>query len=290
MSDAHTQDVLDKAVAEGGAYEVLHRRLQEQGQRLRSLTETLNGQRLAEFGSSAMEAIGRVRIRTENNCIARDIVQVGECLLFGYNVFLGLKKETSVADVFSLYRLVETPDGFDAESVPLEGSFLTQASFVADFNELYTYYKNTRLLQLAIRDGKLLASFQIGERITDIRVFRWSISTDGKDVRYIDNRGERDIALPAPFDFEWQKTTREMVVMGRHPHVNILDSVFVETVGGDLTIKVENNTQDGQGIYREAVVDNAAPRREQTTLTSPRRERTTPTDSRCPKNLATGKR
>ncbi|SDU86642.1 DNA repair ATPase [Pseudomonas sihuiensis] len=255
MSDAHTQDVLDKAVAEGGAYEVLQRRLQEQGQRLRSLTETLNGQRLAEFGSSAMEAIGRVRIRTENNCIARDIVQVGECLLFGYNVFLGLKKETSVADVFSLYRLVETPDGFDAESVPLEGSFLAQASFVADFNELYTYYKNTRLLQLAIRDGKLLASFQIGERITDIRVFRWSISTDGKDVRYIDNRGERDIALPAPFDFEWQKTTREMVVMGRHPHVNILDSVFVETVGGDLTIKVENNTQDGQGIYREAVVD-----------------------------------
>ena len=162
MSDAHTQDVLDKAVAEGGAYEVLQRRLQEQGQRLRSLTETLNGQRLAEFGSIAMEAIGRVRIRTENNCIARDIVQVGECLLFGYNVFLGLKKETSVADVLSLYRLVETPDGFDAESVPLEGSFLTQASFVADFNELYTYYKNTRLLQLAIRDGKLLASFQIG--------------------------------------------------------------------------------------------------------------------------------
>ncbi|MGV8384358.1 DNA repair ATPase, partial [Pseudomonas aeruginosa] len=66
--------------------------------------------------------------------------------------------------------------------------------FVNDFNELYTYYKNTRLLQLAIRDGKLLASFQIGERITDIRVFRWSISSDGSEVRYIDNRGERDIA------------------------------------------------------------------------------------------------
>ncbi|MGK8438492.1 DNA repair ATPase [Ectopseudomonas hydrolytica] len=255
MSDAQTQDVLDKAVAEGGAYEVLHRRLQEQGQRLRALTEALNGQRLAEFGSSAMEAIGRVRIRTEHNCIARDIVQVGECLLFGYNVFIGLKKETGVADVFSLYRLVETPDGYDAESVPLEGSFLAQASFVADFNELYTYYKNTRLLQLAIRDGKLLASFQIGERVSDIRVFRWSISVDGREVRYIDNRGERDIALPAPFDFEWQKTSREMVVMGRHPHLNILDTVFVETVGGDLTIKVENNTQDGQGIYREPVVD-----------------------------------
>jgi hypothetical protein len=258
MSDAHNTplgNVVDTAVAEGGAYEVLHKRLRQHGQRLQQLTEALNGQRLAEFGNTQIDAIGRVRIRTENNCIARDIVQVGECLLFGYNVFIGLKRETNVADVFSLYRLVAAAEGYEAEPVPLEGSFLAQASFVADFNELYTYYKNTRLLQLAIRDGKLLASFQIGERITDIRVFRWSIGSDGKSLRYIDNRGERDIALPAPFDFEWQKTSREGVVMGRHPHMNILDTVFVETLGGDLTIKVENNTEDGQGIYREAVVD-----------------------------------
>lgn len=258
MSDAraeNTQDILGKAVAEGGAYEVLHKRLQEQGLRLRQMTESLNGQRLEAFGSSQMEVIGRVRIRTENNCTARDIVQVGDCLLFGYNVYLGLKKETRVEDVFSLYRLSEQPEGYEAESVAVEGSFLGQSSFVNDFNELYTYYKNTRLLQLMVRDGKLLASFQIGERVSDIRVFRWSISTDGLDVRYIDNRGERDIALPAPFDFEWQKTSREMMVNGRHPHLNILDTLFVETIGGDLTVKVENNTEDGLGIYREAVLD-----------------------------------
>src|SRR5690606_5029955 len=212
MSDAQPQDVLDKAVAEGGAYEVLHRRLQEQGQRLRALTDALNAQRLEAFGNSRMEVIGRVRIRTENNCIARDIVQVGDCLLFGYNVFLGLKQETRIEDVFSLYRLTEQAEGFEAEAVPLAGSFLAQQGFVNDFNELYTYYKNTRLLQLLVRDGKLLASFQIGERVSDIRVFRWSISVDGKDISYIDNRGERDIALPAPFDFEWQKCTRAMVV------------------------------------------------------------------------------
>src|SRR5690606_21433893 len=156
--------------------------------------------RLAEFGSSHMEAIGRVRIRTENNCIARDIVQVGECLLFGYNVFIGLKKETSVADVFSLYRLVEGPEGYDAEPVPLEGSCRAEATLVAPVNVLDAIQPPSRLRQLAIRDGKLLASFQIGERVSDIRVFRWSISTDGKDARYIDNRGERDIGRPAPFD------------------------------------------------------------------------------------------
>lgn len=249
------QDVLDKAVAEGGAYEVLHKRLLDQGLRLRQSTEALNQQRLEEFGSSKMDVVGRVRIRTENNCTARDIVQVGENLLFGYNVFLGLKKETRVEDVFSLYRLSEQDEGYEAESVALADSFLGQSSFVNDFNELYTYYKNTRLLQLLVRDGKLLASFQIGERVSDIRVFRWSIAEGGKEVRYIDNRGERDIALPAPFDFEWQKTSREMVVNGRHPHMNILDTIFVETIGGDLTVKVENNTEDGQGIYREAVVD-----------------------------------
>ena len=194
MSDTQAatpaQDVLDKAVAEGGAYEVLHKRLLEQGQRLRQTAERLNASRLEEFGDSQMDVIGRVRIRTENNCIARDIVQVGDCLLFGYNVFIGLRKETGVADVFSLYRLVEGSEGYEAEPVPLGDSFLAAPGFVNDFNELYTYYKNTRLLQLAIRDGKLLASFQIGERITDIRVFRWSISSDGSEVRYIDNRGK----------------------------------------------------------------------------------------------------
>lgn len=253
--DATAADaILDQAVAQGGAYEVLRKRLGEQGARLRAIADTLNAQRLTEFGSSRMDVAGRLRIRTENNCVARDIVQVGDCLLFGYNVFIGLKKETRVEDVFSLHRLVETAEGYDVEAVDLAGSFLAAGSFPQDFRELYAYYKNTRLLQLEARDGKLLAAFQIGERLDDLRVFRWSVDGDGQ-VRYIDNRGERDIALPAPFDFEWTRATREMAVEGRHPHLNILDSVFVETVGGDLTVKIENNTQDGLGIYREPVAD-----------------------------------
>jgi hypothetical protein len=244
----------DQAVAESGAYEVLRKRLSEQGARLRQQAEALNAQRLSEFGGSRMEVIGRLRVRTEHNCVARDIVHVGGLLLFGYNVFIGLKRETHVADVFSLYRLIETADGFDVQAVPLAESFLGTDNFAQDFRALYAYYKNTRLLQLMVRDGKLLASFQIGERLSDIRVFRWSINSDG-DVRYIDNRGERDIALPAPFDFEWTKATREHVVHGRHPHLNILDTVFVETINGDLTVKIENNTDDGLGIYREPVQD-----------------------------------
>ena len=254
MTDSTDPTAIDHAVASGGAYEVLHKRLAEQGVRLRGLANALNTRRLEQFASSKLEVIGRLRVRTEHNCVARDIVQVGDLLLFGYNVFIGLKKETRIEDVFSLYRLVETPDGYDVTPVDIAGTFLAIDSFAQDFRELYAYYKNTRLLNLMVRDGKLLASFQIGERLTDIRVFRWSVSPQG-EVRYIDNRGERDVALPAPYDFEWQPTTREMVVNGRHPHMNILDTVFVETVGGDLTIKIENNTEDGLGIYREPVQD-----------------------------------
>ena len=68
--------------------------------------------------------------------------------------------------------------------------------FIQDFTgKVYTYYK-IRNYKLVERDGKLLASFQIGDRITDVRVFRWSISSDKQRIEYIDNRGERDIALP----------------------------------------------------------------------------------------------
>lgn len=245
---------IDKAVTEGGAYEVLRRRLGEQGQQLRGIADALNAERLQEFGGSRMEVAGRLRIRTEHNCVARDIVQVGDCLLFGYNVFIGLKKETRVEDIFSLYRLVEGPEGYDVTPVDAATSFLGDAAFVKEFAELHAYYKNSRLLQLVVRDSKLLASFQIGERIEDVRVFRWQLEPDGV-VRYIDNRGERDIALPAAYDFEWTRATRELAVNGRHPHLNILDTVFVETLGGDLTVKIENNTEDGLGIYREPVDD-----------------------------------
>ncbi len=244
---------VDNAVAEGGAYEIIRKRLLDQGRSLQQSVDQLNQARLQEFGDSSMEVLGRIRVRTENNCIARDIVQVGEHLLFGYNVFIGLKKETKIEDVFALFKINQTDDSFDLEESPTKGTFLNQTSFVNDFEELYRYYKHTKLIQLSVKDGKLLAGFQIGERLDDIRVFRWSVSPDGKDVQYIDNRGERDIQLPPAFDFEWTQCSRENIVHGRFAHINIQDTVFVETTGGDLTIKIENNTEDGQGIYREPV-------------------------------------
>ena len=255
QSSDQQEKIVDVAVAEGGAYEIIRKRLVEQGLQLGKQTQTLNEARLEEFGSSDMRVDSRARVRTENNCIARDIVQVGEHLLFGYNVFIGLKKETKVDDVFALFDVTQTDSGVAMDAVALQDSFLAEASFVSDFEELYRYYKHTKLVELTIKSGKLLAGFQIGERLEDLRVFRWSVSADGQQIAYIDNRGERDIQLPPAYDFDWQGTSRDDIVHGRHAHIGILDTVFVETIAGDLTIKVEDNTEDGLGIYREPVDD-----------------------------------
>lgn len=262
-NSANQANQTDQAVASSNAYELIKKRLTEQGSRLEQQTATLNNSRLEEFGSTQMQVIARTRIRTEYNCVAQDMVQVGDYLLFGYNVFMGLKRASNIKDVLSLYRLNEpvgNEEEYQLEEVDLKGTFLAQDAFVQDFNELYRYYKQTRLIQITVKDSKLLLAFQIGERITDIRVFRFALdfsqgTPESAQVAYVDNRGERDIELPPAYDFDWIETTRDQMVNGKYPHMNILDTIFVETVGGDLTIKIEDNTQSGQGIYSEPVND-----------------------------------
>lgn len=249
-----TPDTIDSAVADGGSYELLKQRLATQGETLLSQVDTLNTARQNEFGRSELKLLSRTRARTENNCVARDLVRVGEYLLFGYNVFIGLKKETAVADVFSLYKRIETADGIELETVPLSNSFLADPRFEADFRELYAYYKQASLTQLKVVNDKLLAAFKIGEKLSDVRVFRWNLNPQGQ-ATYQDNRGERDLIAPPSHDFEWVVTGREHHVNGRHPHVNVLDTIFVETIGGDLTVKIEDNTETGLGIYSEPVED-----------------------------------
>lgn len=251
-----TNDQVDMAVTQGGSYDIIRQRLEEQGGELDNKIARLNTERIDAFGSTDLTVLGRSRVRTENNCLGRDIVQVGQHLVFGYNVFIGLKKTTRIEDVFSMFTLEREDDNFSLSPVDSAGSFLADEKFKQDFDELYRYYKDTHLLQLVIKDGHLLAGFQIGERLDDLRVFRWSVSADGNTVTYIDNRGERELELPEKYDFEWIETQREDIVQGRFPHVNILDTVFVETIGGDLTVKIENNSQTGEGIYNEPVIES----------------------------------
>ena len=245
-----------EATLEGGSYEVIRARLLAQAEALNTQASGLNERRKQLFGGTELTVIGNERVRTENNCVARDIVGVGRYMLFGYNVFIGLKKETRVSDVFSLHKFEKTAEGYDLAQVPSSeaGGFLADPRFVKDFGELYKYYKDAKLLQLRRTESRLLAIFQTGLSERDIKVFRFSLDVEG-NATYMDNQGERDHVFPPSHDFEWTVATRENYVLGPHPHVNVLDQVFVETVKGDLTVKVENNTADGLGIYREPVED-----------------------------------
>jgi len=132
------------------------------------------------------------------------------------------------------------------------GGFLLDETFVKDFKDLFRYYRETELMQLRSTETRLLAIFRVSKDIDDIKVFRWSLGADGS-LTYLDNRGDRDHVFPPSHDFEWTRVGREAQVPGKHPHVNILDELFVETVGGDLTVKIEDNTDTGEGIYAEPV-------------------------------------
>ena len=224
------QEAAAEVQIEGGTYEVIRRRLEGQADELRKRTDELNKRRQDLFGSSVSELINTERVHTEYNCLPRDLIAIeGDRMLLGYQVFMGLKQETKVEDVFC--KIAFTDEGLQVVPPKL----LNDETFRRDFAELFRYYKDAKLLQLRRTETHVLMIFQTGARASDLRVLRWAL--DGDTVTYVDNRGERDHVFPNPHDFEWIATGRDNHCLGVYPHINILDEVFVECTGGDLTIK-----------------------------------------------------
>ena len=228
-----------------GTYEIIKKRLSDTGSKLLDKVDQLNSARKEVFGSLETKVIGSDRIITENNCIARDMIAIGHNFIFGYNVKLGLKARMAVKDVFSTYSCVNDKlKKFDLE-------FMHDKNFIRDFSELYKYYKETVFSKFYESAPYIYFVFQVGKTARDIKTFKWEKTEDS--LKYIDNRSDHEVKYPDSFDFVWKKTARDQYRLGKHPHISIDDRVFVETVGGDLTIKVEDNTESGQGIYEEAV-------------------------------------
>jgi len=242
----------DNASLAGGSYEVIRNRLLATAKTLGEKTTALNTRRRTEFGGQELTVIATERVRTEHNCVPRDMVPAGKHLLLGFNVFMGLKQERSVGDVFSLHKFEKNGDVFDFGAVPMSEEGLDDRRFVKDFEEIFRFYKDARLNHLEKTEARLLATFKTGHTLRDVKVLRFGVDTSGR-LTYLDNRGEADVLHAPTHDFTYTRATRENFVLGRHPHVNVLDEVFIETVGGDLTVKVENNTETGQGIYAEPV-------------------------------------
>ncbi len=231
-----------------GTYEVLRNRLRDAAGELRTRLAKLNEQRAEVFGNIDTHLLSTERVTTEHNCVPRDLVSIGDEFLFGYNVQFGLKTDIELADVFSVYRFADHQ--FHESSLDIIGD----QRFTSDFHELYRFYKGTTFTRF-FRSGPMLHMvFQVGKTSRDIKSFKWRVAPTS--IEYLDNRSEHEVRDPAQHEFRWTRTTRDQHHYGAHPHISIDDKVFVETVGGDLTIKVENNTESGEGIYAEPV-DNA---------------------------------
>lgn len=241
---------------DAGTYEVLRDRMRAAAAELAARAQRLNTRRIETFGGSELTLFTTDRIRTEHNCVPRDIVQVGGMLLFGYHVRLGLKQTTEISDIFGLYRYLPDSVGqhFAAAGPDAVPGLLDDPAFQRDFAGLFRYYRQAQLLQLRRVGPLLLAVFQTGERLSDIRVLRWRIATDGSPT-YLDAKGERDHVFPPSHDFTWTVTGREHHTGGPHPHVAIEGELFVDTVGGTLTVRVEDNTESGEGLYSEPVAE-----------------------------------
>ncbi|MCH7987933.1 MAG: DNA repair ATPase [Planctomycetes bacterium] len=230
---------------EGSTYEIIRNRLSGFGKELRARLEKLNAERKEVFGAIDTELLGTERITTSHNCVPRDMVAIGNRFIFGYNIHFGLKSVTDLADVFSVYEFRE--NSFHEQSLEL----IRDDRFEKDFHDLFRFYKNPVFAKFFVRGPHLHMVFHVGKSVNDLKTFKWLIQDDS--LVYVDSRSDHEARYPPQHEFEWIRTHRDLHQSGLHPHISIQDRVFVETIGGDLTIKIENNTGSGEGIYSEPV-------------------------------------
>ena len=184
------------AALEGGSYDVIRKRLLDQSAELATKAEALNDRRKKVFGGAELALIANERVRTEHNCIARDLVSVAGHMLFGFQVFMGLKTETQVEDVLAFYRFQQKGDGWDLDQVPFEGpgAFLADEAFTKELRDAFKYAKDAKVLRLARTDTRLFLFVRVGATQRDVKVFRWSDRCAQGRLTYMDARGDDDAA------------------------------------------------------------------------------------------------
>ena len=170
---------------------------------------------------------------------------IGNYCLFGYNVHVGMRKGIQLQDVFACFELK------DSSFQPCDMKLLEDAEFEKDFQNLYRYYKDAFFSRFYKKGQFLYMLFQLSQNATDFKTFKWRLQEDR--IIYVDNRSDHEVEMPSQYDFQWQFLGRDDHRQGKHAHISIEDQVFVEAIGGDITIKIEDNTDDGLGIYREEV-------------------------------------
>jgi hypothetical protein len=230
---------------DSGSYEIIRKRLLNQKETLSNKLQLLNTSRKEVFNSTNFILKANQRISTDNNCVSRGILAIGNICIFGYNVHFGLRTEIQLQDVFSIY-LFE-----DNQFIPQDLDFINDVNFVNDYQNLYKYYRDSIFSKFRKTENYLYMIFQTTKNEQDLKAFKWLIK-DGKLI-YLDDRSIHEVKKANQHEFDWIKTTLEDRRLGRFPHISILDKVFIEAIHGDITFKIENNTESGKGIYSEKV-------------------------------------
>lgn len=232
---------------DSGTYEIIRKRLEEQRLNLLERLGKLNNARKEIFNSSGFQLIANQRITTINSGVARGLMAFDNLTLFGYNVHFGLRENIKLSDVFSVYKF--TGDQFHPEPLTL----IEDEDFITDFSNLYKYYRDSIFARFVKTEGHLYMVFQTSKNPDDRKAFKWLIK-DEKLV-YVDDRSIHEVKKPPQHEFDWIKTDLSHRRLGLHPHISIMDKVFIEALNGDITFKIENNTDSGQGIYAEPVLN-----------------------------------
>ncbi|MGZ0191296.1 MAG: DNA repair ATPase [Acidimicrobiales bacterium] len=230
-----------------GSYDLLRRRLAGQIGAVLDAAQTVDERRIEAFGSVALRLTGADRLATDLACLPRDMERIGDLLVLGFNIDIELGI-TQPEQVFALYAVSNVGDD-EPTLTPLGSSdprnFLSEPEFRAEFEKLFKFYGKARFADLRVTQNQLLAVFQVGERVDDVRVLRWAITDGDADpqISFVDARGERDYSWPAAHDQPWITSSREDQQAGAHPVVNVLDEVFVGFRKGRLQLRVDT----GQG-------------------------------------------
>lgn len=252
---ANENDTINESMKNESSYHLIKERLNKEGKNLKFISEELNNLRQEEFGKIKSEIIAKTNILTNSNVVPIDMIEVNGHILLAHEGNSQLKQNYSAIDFFSLYKIEKNKENeYVVLNIDFEKSFLNNSVFINSIINLKKYYKKSKIVKLKKIDNKFYAFFKTGEGMYDFKIYKWLIENN-QTVTYVGDNGDVDFDNigKGRCDINWISTVREDHVSGKHPHVNIMDKIFVETINGDLTIKNENNTENEDCIYSEEV-------------------------------------
>ncbi|HAS8538498.1 TPA: AAA family ATPase [Vibrio vulnificus] len=242
---------IEQAIKDGGSFSVIRDKLTANSTDLFNAIKALDEKRKLEFGGVDLSVAGNINLLTESISKPVDIAKVGEILLFGFDGEIGLKSHIELSDMFAAYRLDKDENGkLEPHALALSETILNDEAFLTEFNRNTRHNRDVRLRQLFVENGTLFIIVSTNKGGKNFAHYTFKDSGSGfKFEQYNVHKPSRKVGA----SHEWVSTTKDDIISGVHSHISVANKVFVETIGGDLTIKTTNDTEDSKGIFSEDV-------------------------------------